>query len=72
MMITGNFKRRHEQHLVHSIDHRIWSERRLEIWRPRMERVVTPNSSSFDEIEAARRRHSQVVSGLGGSPNITR
>ena len=72
MMITGNFKRRHEQHLVHSIDHRIRSERRLEIWRPRMERVVTPNSSSFDKIEAARRRHSQIeqeVSGLGGSPN---
>ena len=72
MMITGNFKRRHEQHLVHSIDHRIWGERRLEIWRPRMERVVTPNSSSFDKIEAARRRHSQIeqeVSGLGGSPD---
>ena len=69
MMITGNFRRWDEQHLVHSIDHRIWSERRLEIWRPRMERVVTPNSSSFDEIEAARACDSQVVSGPGGSPN---
>lgn len=37
-----------------------------------MKRVVTPNSSSFDKIEAARRHHSQVeqeVSGLGRSPN---
>jgi hypothetical protein len=72
MTIPGKFKRRHEQHFVHSIDHGIRSERRLEIWRLRIEGVVTPNSSSFDKIEAARRRHSQIeqeVGGLGRAPN---
>jgi hypothetical protein len=43
MTVTGKFKHGHELHLVHSIEQRIWGERCLEMRRPGIERIFTPN-----------------------------
>lgn len=72
MTITGKFEHRYELHLVHSIDQGIRGERRLEIWRPGIERILTPAAPFLDKIEPTYWGHPQLeqeVSGLSGAPN---